>query len=67
MLGIIPRELELFLSRQHPLRRSITKLNLKLGCAPVNVPQVILPMKLEQLADLLARYGVRVEGRTRMA
>lgn len=63
MLGIIPRELELFLSRQHPLRRSITKLNLKLGCAPVNVPQVILPMKLAQLADLLrARYGVRVEG-----
>ena len=67
MLGIIPRELELFLSRQHPLRRSITKLNLKLGCAPINVPQVILPMKLEELAELLARYGVRVEGRTRMA
>ena len=63
MLGIIPRELELFLSRQHPLRRSITKLNLRLGFAPVNVPQVILPMKLAELADLLrARYGVRVLG-----
>jgi hypothetical protein len=62
MLGIAPRSLELFLSRQHPVRRSLTKLNLRLGCAPVNVPQVALPMKLTELAQLLhARYGVRVE------
>jgi hypothetical protein len=63
LLGIVPRDLEIFLSRQHPVRRSLTKLNLALGCAPVNIPQVALPMKVVELAELLhTRYGVRVEG-----
>jgi hypothetical protein len=63
MLGIVPRDLEVFLKRQGPLRRSLTKLTLNLGCAPVNVPQVALRMKLADLAHLLhTRYGVRVEG-----
>ena len=64
MLGIVPRSLELFLSRQHATRRSLTKFNLHLGCAPVNIPQVALPMTVAELADVLhTRYGVRVEGR----
>lgn len=63
MLGIVPRSLDVFLSRQHPVRRYLTKLNLSLGCAPINVPQVGLRMKLAELADMLhTRYGVRVEG-----
>jgi hypothetical protein len=63
MLGIVPRDLDTFLSRQHPVRRSLIKLNLALGCAPMNIPQVVLHMKLSELAELLhARYGVRVEG-----
>jgi hypothetical protein len=63
MLAIIPRELEVFLSRQHPVRRWLTTLNLRLGYAPVNVSQVALRMKVAELADLLrTRYGVRVEG-----
>ena len=63
MLGIFPRDLEGWLLRRHPLRRSLTRLNLRLGCAPVNIPQVTLPVKLGDLADRLrARHGVRVEG-----
>jgi hypothetical protein len=63
MLGIIPTDLDNFLSRQQLIRRTLTKLNLALGCAPVNIPQVALPMRLTELAGLLhTRYGVRVEG-----
>lgn len=63
MLGIIPRNLDIFLSRQSLIRRSLTKLNLALGCAPINVPQVGLSIKVAELATLLhTRYGVRVEG-----
>jgi hypothetical protein len=62
MLGIIPRNLDVFLSRQPFPRRFLTKLNLALGCAPVNVPQVGLSMKVAELANLLhTRHGVRVE------
>jgi hypothetical protein len=63
MLGIVPRDLDIFLRRQHAVRRSLIKLSVALGCAPVNVPQVGLRMKVAELADLLhRRYGVRVEG-----
>ena len=63
MLGIVPRDLGLFLSRQNAVRRSLTRLNLAWGFAPINVAAVGVPMKLAELADLLhTRYGVRVEG-----
>jgi hypothetical protein len=63
MLGVIPRDLDILLVRQHPVRRYLTKLNLQLGCAPINVAQVGLPMKVAELADVLrTRYGVLVEG-----
>jgi len=63
MLGIVPKDLGTFLSRQHAVRRFVTRLNLHLGIAPVNIPQVALRMKLAELAALLrTRYGVRVEG-----
>lgn len=62
MLGIVPRELDLFLSRQPSMRRRVMELNLTLGCAPVNIPQVMLRMKVGDLAELLhTRYGVRVK------
>ena len=63
MLGIVPKDFDIFLSRQHVVRRSLTKLTLTLGCAPVNIAQVALRMKVAELASLLhTRYGVRVEG-----
>jgi hypothetical protein len=64
MLGIVPRDLGVLLRRQGAVRRYLTKLNLFLGCAPINVPQVTIPMKVAELAALLrTRYGVRVEGK----
>lgn len=63
MLGIIPRNLDIFLSRQPVVRRFFIKLNLALGCAPINIPQVGLSMELAELARLFQnRYGVCVEG-----
>ena len=63
MLGIVPRDLETFISRQSIWRRWVTRLNLALGCSPANIAQVILPMSVWELAELLrTRYGVRVEG-----
>jgi hypothetical protein len=62
LLGIVPRDLEMFMSRQSIWRRWVTRLNLALGCSPANIAQVILPMPVRELAELLrARYGVRVE------
>lgn len=63
MLGIVPKDIGTLLNRQPSVRRSLTRLNLRMGFAPINVPQVALHMKLAELADLLhTRYGVRVEG-----
>ena len=63
MLGILPKNLDLFLDRQNASRRAYYKMNLALKLPPVNIAQVILPMKVTELARLLhARYGVRVEG-----
>jgi hypothetical protein len=46
MLGIVPRNLDIFLSRQPVVRRSLTRLSLALGCAPINVPQKDRKFKL---------------------
>ena len=63
MLGIYPKNLETLLSRLEGVRSKYIRANLALGCAPVNLAQVMLPMGLAELAALMhARYGVRVEG-----
>ena len=63
MLGIIPKDLDGFLNRLGSIRRSILQLNLRLGIAPINISQVVLPMSVAELGDLIrTRYGVRVEG-----
>jgi hypothetical protein len=63
MLGIVPRNLDIFVNRQPVVRRFLIKLNRALGCAPINVPQVGLSMKVAELANFLhTRHGVRVEG-----
>jgi len=62
-LGMFPKDLPGFMARQKPLRRLAFEANLKLGIAPVNIPQVMIPMKVKALAQLMReRYGVRVEG-----
>lgn len=62
MLGIYPKNLDTLMSRLEGMRSKYMRANLALGCAPVNLAQVMLPMKLADLADLMrARYGVRAE------
>lgn len=61
-LGIVPKDVGSFLSRQPPVRRFMSKLSMALGCAPINIPQAGVTMALVDLASLLhTRYGVRVE------
>jgi hypothetical protein len=64
-LGIIPRDVEGFMIRQNAFRRFVIKMNLRFGCAPANISDVALPIKVAELAELLhTRYGVRVERET---
>ena len=49
MLGIVPSNLEALLSKQPAWKRRVLRANLWLGTAPINIPQVILPMKVSEL------------------
>lgn len=61
MLGVVPRDLDAVLGHLSWWQRLAVKANLRLGCAPVNVPQVTLPGTAEDLAKLIAsRFDVRV-------
>jgi len=60
MLGIFPKDLGALLARQNAWRRTMMKLGLGMGGAPVNIPQTTLPMTVEELAEILrTRHGVR--------
>jgi|KBSSwiStaDraftv2_1062776.scaffolds.fasta_scaffold170907_3 hypothetical protein len=62
MLGIVPRDLPGVLSRAGWIARMAMKANGPLGCAPINIAQVVLPGTTEELALLLAgRHGVVVK------
>ena len=49
MLGIVPRDLEAVLGKLPAWKRRVLRANLWLGTAPINIPQVILPMKVSEL------------------
>lgn len=55
-LGIVPRDLDAILARQPAWKRSAIRANLRLGAAPVNIPQGVLPMTV---TDLLREINVR--------
>jgi hypothetical protein len=55
-LGIVPRNLDAILARQPAWKRSAIRANLRLGAAPVNIPQAVLPMRV---SDLLHEINVR--------
>ena len=59
MIGIIPRDFEGFLSRVPKWRRTIIRANVGLGCAPINIPEVILPVPATALFKEMERYAGR--------
>jgi len=62
MLGIFPLDAPRFLARLPLHVRLVARLNLALGWAPINIPQVGLGMPLVDLALLIqTRSGVRFE------
>jgi hypothetical protein len=50
-LGIVPANLDALLAKQPAWKRGAIRANLRLGAAPVNIPQVVLPMKVSDLID----------------
>lgn len=56
-LGIVPRDLDALLAKQPAWKRGAIRANLKLGAAPVNIPQVVLPMSVSHLLhEIEARF-----------
>jgi hypothetical protein len=58
MLGIEPKDLSTVLARQGWLKRCLIRMNLRLGCAAINIPQVILPITIDELAGrMMLHFG----------
>jgi hypothetical protein len=59
MLGVFLKDAVSIRARVGGVRAGYMKTNLRMGFAPVNIPQVLVPMPLEELAELIrTRYGV---------
>jgi hypothetical protein len=56
-LGVFPKQLDAILARQSTWKRQAIRANLALGAAPINIPQVVLPISV---ADLLKEIRGRV-------
>ncbi len=50
-LGIVPKNLDALLLKQPAWKRVAIRGNLSFGAAPVNIPQVMLPLKVSALID----------------
>lgn len=48
-LGIVPTNLDALLAKQPAWKRSAIRANLRLGAAPVNIPELLLPLKVSEL------------------
>jgi hypothetical protein len=63
-LGIFPKQLDAILARQSAWKRQAIRANLALGAAPINIPQVVLPITVtELLREIRRRF--RAPERTR--
>lgn len=56
LLGIVPVSLETLLARRSPAWRWLLRVNVGLLRAPINVPERLLPMSLEELLAVIDRY-----------
>ncbi|MBI5760143.1 MAG: hypothetical protein HZA46_16625 [Planctomycetales bacterium] len=60
-LGIMPVNLEDVLARLPGWKNALIRANLSFACAPINIPQVMLPVRLDDVVtELVERFGVPV-------
>jgi len=50
LLGIYPKDLHLMLARKGWLKQTLIRLNRWPGLAPINIPQIVLPITVDELA-----------------
>ena len=59
MLGVFLKDAVSIMGRLGGAKAQYMKTNLRMGFAPVNIPQLLVPMPLEELVELIrTRYGV---------
>lgn len=56
MLGIYPKDLSRVLARQGWLKRHLLSMNRSLKCAPINIPQAMLPIPVYDLAIRIRQH-----------
>ncbi|HEV8641720.1 MAG TPA: STM3941 family protein [Methylomirabilota bacterium] len=55
-LGIVPASMDTLLARRSPAWRWLLRVNYGLTRAPINIPERLLPMSLEELLAIVDRY-----------
>jgi hypothetical protein len=59
MLGVFLKDAVSIMARLGGAKARYMETNLRMGFAPVNIPQLLVPMPLDELAELIqTRYGV---------
>lgn len=59
MLGVFLKDAGSVMARVGGAKAGYMKTNLRMGFAPVNIPQLLVPMPLDELAELIqARFGI---------
>lgn len=56
MLGIIPTDWPMLLDRQPWYKRTLLKMNADISLAPINIPQAVLPIPVEELQEKILSY-----------
>jgi hypothetical protein len=55
-LGVVPLDVDAFLKRQPVFKRLLMKFTMGTGLPPLNIPQAMLRMKVDQLASEIQKY-----------
>jgi hypothetical protein len=56
MLGIVPSDPHALYARIGPIKSRLLRWNLRLGATSINIPQMTLPLKLEDLIPILEKH-----------
>lgn len=67
-VGIVPKDIEAVVARQDAFTAFLIRYNLREGLAPISIPQMILPMRVDDLAAALrGQYEARANFQNRRA